>query len=247
MGSMNVRDVMTREVTTLAPGTPLREVAQVLTERRISGAPVVDSTDILIGVISEGDLLAREQGRAGHRDRGRMFDLFGPTDRTDRRRLAAETAVQAMSAPPVTIQASSSLREAAAIMVDRAINRLPVMDGGRLVGIVTRSDLVRGYLRSDDDTRGVIRNEILRDTMWIDPNDLRVEVRDGHVRLSGTVDRRSTATIIEKLSGLVDGVDRVESFLTWELDDTRLPPGPSDDESGAASLLAREHPRPMHG
>ena len=134
------------------------------------------------------------------------------TTAADRRR-AAQTAVQAMSAPPVTIDADRPVREAAAVMIDRAINRLPVMSDGRLVGIVTRADLVRAYLRRDDETLRTIRDDVLHDTMWIDPDDLQVEVRDGHVRLAGIVDRRSTATIVAKLIGLVEGVDHVESRL----------------------------------
>jgi CBS domain-containing protein len=152
-----------------------------------------------------------------------------------------------MTAPAVTIDADRPLREAAAVMIDRGINRLPVKSGGRLVGIVTRADLVRAYLRRDDETLRTIRDEVLRDTMWIDPNDLQVEVRDGHVRISGTVDRRSTATIVAKLIGLVEGVDHVESHLSWDFDDTGIGPSAPDAEPGAASLLARERPRPLHG
>ena len=133
------------------------------------------------------------------------------------------------------------------MMIDHAINRLPVMSGGRLVGIVTRADLVRAYLRRDDDTLRVIRESVLRNTMWIDPDDLRVEVKDGHVRLEGVVDRRSTATIVARLIGLVEGVDHVESRLTWDFDDTGIAPSTPDAEPGAASLVARERPRSLHG
>lgn len=238
---------MTHEVITVTPATPLHDVAQLMAERGISGVPVVNATGTPIGIISEADFLAKERGRAGSAFK-RAFDFFGRRiDRTDRRRLAAQTAVQAMSAPCVTIEAGRTLRETAALMVDRSINRLPVMSDGRLVGIVTRADLVRAYLRRDGDTRRAIREEILRDTMWMDPDDLQVDVREGHVRLAGAVDRRSTATIIGKLVALVDGVDHLESCLTWELDDTRLSPGPAEREPGAASLVARDHPRPMHG
>ena len=152
-----------------------------------------------------------------------------------------------MSAPPVTIDDDRAVREAAALMIDRAINRLPVMSAGRLVGIVTRADLVRAYLRRDDETLRTIREEVLRDTMWIDPDDLQVEVKDGHVRIAGTVDRRSTATILEKLIGLVDGVDRAHNDLRWRFDDTKLAPPAGDPEPGAASLIARERPRSLHG
>ena len=238
---------MTPDVVTVGPSTPLREVAQVVSEHGISGVPVVDASGELVGVISEGDFLVKERGRPT-RPQSALDKLFGGrTGEVVDRRLTAQTAGQAMSAPPVTIDADRSIREAAAMMIDRAINRLPVTSAGRLVGIVTRADLVRAYLRRDDDTLRVIRESVLRNTMWIDPDDLRVEVKDGHVRLEGVVDRRSTATILVKLIGLVEGVDRVNSDLRWDFDDTHLAPAPGDREPGAASLAARERPGSLHG
>lgn len=247
MGQMNVRDVMTPDVITVGPTMSLGDVARVLTDHGISGVPVVDQTGELIGVISEADFLMKERGRPARPQSG--FDRFLGlrTDATEDRRLTAQTAAQAMSAPPVTIESDRSDREAAAIMVDRGINRLPVMSAGRMVGIVTRADLVRAYLRRDDETLETIRDRVLRKVMSIDPDDLQVAVKDGHVHLEGTVDRRSTATIIERLMGLVDGVDRVHNDLHWDFDDTTLAPPADDPEPGAASLLARDHPRSLHG
>lgn len=244
---MEVRDVMTRDVISVPPSLPLKDVARLLSEHRISGVPVVDTAGEIIGVVSEGDILMKQRGRPVSR-RGPLDCLFGERlDRAGLRRRAAHTASQAMSSPAISIGADRSLREAAALMVDRAINRLPVMSDGRLVGIVTRADLVRAYLRQDDETLQVIRDQVIRHTMWLDPDDIRIEVRDGHVRLAGTVDRRSTATILEKLIGLVDGVDHIENFLTWEFDDRALPAGEAEPEPGASSLTARERPRPLHG
>lgn len=236
---------MSPTVVTVGPSTPLGETARLMSEHGISGAPVVDPSGELIGVISEGDFLLKERGRPARSD-GALDRLLGRRANATDRRLSAQTAGQAMSAPPVTIDPDRTLREAAGLMIDRAINRLPVVSAGRLVGIVTRADLVRAYLRRDDATLQTIRGEVLRNTMWIDPDDLRVEVTDGHVSLEGTVDRRSTATIIEKLVGLIDGVDRVHNDLRWDLDDTRLAPPSGDPEPGAASLAAREHPRSLH-
>jgi CBS domain-containing protein len=245
MGAMTVRDAMTAEVCTVAPGMSLHDVARLLVERGISGAPVVDAYGELIGVISEGDFLVKERG-LGRRPANVLDRLLGRADEVDVRRLSAQTAVQAMSTPAVTIGPDDTLREAAALMLDRAVNRLPVVSDGRLVGILTRADLVRAYIRRDDETLQTIRDEVLHDTMWMSPDDLEVDVTDGLVRLAGTVDRRSTATILVKLIGLVDGADRVESHLTWDLDDTRLGPPPGEAEPGAASLLAREAPQSLH-
>ena len=205
----------------------------------------------LIGVISEGD--SPEGTWPARTTPVRLIaSSVAATTTAEDRRLTAQTAGQAMSAPPVTIDADRPIREAAAVMIDRAINRLPVMSSGRLVGIVTRADLVRAYLRRDDETLRTIRDEVLHDTMWIDPDDLQVEVKDGHVRLEGVVDRRSTATILEKLIGLVDGVDRVDSHLRWRLRrhqarSTRRRPGAGRGITGrarASPVTARLMPRP---
>jgi CBS domain-containing protein len=131
-------------------------------------------------------------------------------------------------------------------MVERHVNRLPVVDDDRLVGIVTRADLVGAFVRPDEELATVIADEVIRDTMWIEPAQVAVAVSEGVVTLSGTLDRRSTAEILAKLAAQVDGVVRVEaSDLAWELDDRGMPAAPERDvpETTAASLLAREHPR----
>jgi len=85
--------------------------------------------------------------------------------------------------------------------VDRGDDRLPETDNGRLVGIVTRAEFVRAYLRRDDEILRTIREDVIQRTMWLDPDDLRVKVRERMVGIAGTVGRRSTATIFEKLIG----------------------------------------------
>ena len=243
---MKVRDVMTTDVVTVTPTTPLREVARLLSERRVSGAPVVDEQGSCIGVISEGDLLFKEIGQP--EPRTPLEWVFGSRDTAEAiRRRGARTAGEAMSAPPITIEPDMPLRVAAERMVNDGVNRLPVVENGRLVGIVTRADLVRAYLRLDREIEHTVREDILRNTMWLDPDAFEVESKEGVVRIAGTVDRRSTARIITKLVGLVDGVASVRSELRWELDDLELEPsGPTEREPGAASLTARERPPALH-
>lgn len=243
---MKVRDVMTSDPIVVPPETPLRDVARILAERRISGLPVCEG-DRCIGIVSEEDLLPKQAGRVltGHSLLGM---ILGESEAPEAwRRRSATTARQAMSAPPITIGLDASVREAAALMVRRDVNRLPVVDGDRLVGIVTRADLVRAYLSLDEEIDRTIREEVLRRTMWLDPGEFKIDVREGAVTIAGRVDRRSTATIIEKLIGLVDGVSQVHSRLEWELDDRTLPPAADvDREPAAASITAREHPQPLH-
>jgi len=127
------------------------------------------------------------------------------------------------------------------------VNRLPVIEDGRLVGIVSRADLVRAYLRLDDEIVRLVREEVLRRTMWLDPADFEITATDGIVRISGSVDSRSTAGIVARLIGVVDGVARVESDLTWEIDDIGLKPaGETEHEPGSASVATRERPPPLH-
>jgi len=236
---------MTSEVVSVAPATRLKDLAQLLSERRISGVPVVDE-GTLIGVVSEADVLAKEVGRPLSR-RMPLDWIFGERPSPwEQRRRAATTVAQAMTTPAITVDADRPLREAAALMVDRGVNRLPVIEAGRLVGIVTRADLVRAYLRRDEQILRTVRDDVIGHTMWLDPNELRVEVREGMVRLAGTVDRRSTATILEKIIRLVEGVDGVANDLTWEFDDRKVTPT-EDREPGAASLTARNRPRALHG
>jgi hypothetical protein len=205
----------------------------------------VDETGACIGVVSEGDLLAKVSQPMSRRP---LDWIFGERrDPAEARRRAATTAAEAMSSPAVTIDGDRPLRGAAALMVDRDVNRLPVVADGKLVGIVSRADLVRAYLRLDDEILAAVRDDVLRRTMWLDPSDFDVSVRDGAVRVTGQVDRRSTARIIERLIGLVDGVMHVESGIGWDSDDSHLEPtAETESEPGAASLTSRERPQPLH-
>jgi CBS domain-containing protein len=245
---MKVRDVMTREVVSVAPSARLKDLAALLVEHRISGLPVVDDDGAVVGVVSEADLLVRQLGNVSSRHGPLSWLLDDRPDASELRRRAATTVAQAMTSPATTVDADRPLREAAALMVERGINRLPVTEGGQLVGIITRADFVRAYLQRDQEILHAIRDNVIRRTMWLDPDDLNVEVREGIVRIAGRVDRRSAATILEKLIGVVDGVVDVDSYLTWEIDDTVFEPvTESEPEPGAASLLTRERPRQMHG
>ena len=245
---MKVGDVMTGAVVSVPPSMPLRDLARLLSERGISGVPVVNERGDVVGVVSETDLVAKH-GSTPLSRRTPLDWLFGePPDAWQQRVRVATTVEQAMTAPPITVNVDRPVHEAVALMLGRGVNRLPVMEAGRLIGIVTRADLVRAYVRQDDEILRTVRENVIEHTMWLDPDELTIEVREGLVRIAGTVDRRSTATILEKLIRLVDGVDGVANYLTWEFDDSSIQPGRTDDpEPGAASLTARERPRALHG
>lgn len=202
---MKVRDVMTAKVVTASADTPLREIAETLARHRISGLPVTDSEQRVLGVVSEADLLRLA---AGERD---------PRAGTE------ATAGAAMSAPAFVIQPERSVAEAARLMSEHGVNRLPVVDAeGRLVGIVTRADIVRAFARSDAEIERELREEVVVDTLWIDPADVWVDVRDGVVRLAGEVETKADAELIEYFSSRVPGVVSVRSTLRWRKEKARL-------------------------
>jgi CBS domain-containing protein len=222
---LTVRDVMTRPVRTVGPDTPLKDVARLLIEGGVSGAPVVDADGNVLGVVSEADFLVKEQGAQAVHHR-RFASLLGETESTRAQldKLAARTAGEAMTQPAVTIPPSKAIHDAATLMTERRINRLPVVEGGRLVGIVTRADLVRAYLRTDDELERVIREDVLLRILWLDPAAFTVEVRNGVATVSGSVERRSTAGIVEETIKLVPGIVDARVDLSWTLDDRDLVP-----------------------
>jgi CBS domain-containing protein len=214
---MKISDVMTKDVISVTPETPLKEVARLLVEKRVSGLPVV-SDGTVVGVVSEGDLLFKERGPSERK--GMLSWLLDPHGIEAQLKLDATTVADAMTMPPVTIESRRPLPVAAALMLERGVNRLPVVDTGKLVGIVTRADLVRAFARDDVQIKREIEDEILRRGMWLDdPDEIQVSIADGEVRLDGEVDRRTEAEVAEALVGRVTGVVAVDSHITWREDD----------------------------
>ena len=209
---------MCRDVVTVRPSASLKDVARLLLERRISGVPVVSNDDRVLGVVSEGDIVFKERGVADAN--GHVYAwLFGADDEAALKREAA-TAAEAMTIPPVTIEPQRTIAEAAELMVKRSVNRLPVVSGGKLVGIVTRADLVRAFVRTDEELEREIREDVLRRTLWIDARDLRISVRNGHVVLDGVLERRTEVDLVSAYVARVPGVVAVDcSRLGWRDDD----------------------------
>lgn len=211
---MRIKDLMTTNVLTVRVTTQLKDAARLLAEHRISGLPVVDDDGRVLGVLSEGDILYKETGM---KDRPGFFErlLSGPATGFELK-LAARTVGEAMSAPAVTIGPTRPVTVAATTMIDEGVNRLPVVDDeGRLVGIVTRADLVRAFVRSDAEIEHEIREDVIRQKLWLEPDAFHVEVVGGEARLSGEVETRTDAEMIPTLVQRVPGVVAVLSKLRW--------------------------------
>jgi CBS domain-containing protein len=209
---MKVEDVMTRTVTTVMLETPLKAVAAKLLGLGISGAPVCDRDGRVLGVVSESDVVFKELGPAPRR---RAF--FAQVEHESKKR--ARTAGEAMTSPAVVIGPRRPVGEAARKMLDRGVNRLPVVDKGRLVGIVTRADLVRAFVRPDSELEHELVDDVMTRTLWIDAARVDVEVDMGEVRLTGEVDTRTDAEVVAEHAARIPGVVRVESDLRWSVDD----------------------------
>ncbi len=214
---MNVSQIMTTKVVSVDRQTSLKEVARLLTIHRVAGLPVLGADGKVVGVVSEGDILWKETGLAPESD-NLIARLLNVADHDDDK-LEARTAGEAMSTPAITIAPNATVAQAARSMIDQRVNRLPVVNEGRLVGIIARSDLVRAFTRSDQEIEREIADDVLLRTLWIDPDTLSVAVAEGEVTLAGTVDNRSSAEIVETYVRRIPGVVSVSSKLVWGIDD----------------------------
>jgi CBS domain-containing protein len=216
MNTRTVGSVMTRNVVTARPDTSFKDLVTTLADEGVSALPVVDDEGHVIGIVSEGDLLHR-------------LDLppDNPHSRLLHRRASAalagplgDVAAGLMTRPVVTVTSSAPVGAAARLMERHGVKRLPVVDGARLVGIVSRRDLLSTYLRADDDIRAEIRGDVLERVLLTDPDAVEVAVDEGIVTLTGTVGRRSTVEIAGRLARAVSGVVDVVILLDWRYDDT---------------------------
>jgi CBS domain-containing protein len=216
---MKVADLMTRDVVTVEPDTSVKAIAETLAARRISGLPVCEADGTVIGVVSEGDLLVRSQERPEERG-GLLGWLLDAPSAEEVAKAGALTAREAMSTPPITIDAQRPAAAAAHEMIERGVNRLVVVDrNGRLAGIVTRADLVRAFARSDTEIEREIRDDVLRRTIWADPGSVEVSVHDGEVELHGELESKSEVELLGTFVTRVPGVVSVRSDVGYRFDD----------------------------
>ncbi|WP_089107400.1 CBS domain-containing protein [Streptomyces hyaluromycini] len=220
-----VGSVMTTDVVHAAYGTPFKEVARLLADHRISGLPVIDDDDKVIGVVSETDLMVRQAAApdpCGERPRTPLGQLTRGA-RKQAAKAQARTAGELMSDPPVTVHAEDTIVEAARTMAARHVERLPVLDEeDRLVGIVTRRDLLQVFLRPDDEIRDEVIEEVLVRALWMPPRSIEVAVAEGVVTLTGHMERRTETEIAVSMTRQTDGVVDVVDKLTYRQDDARI-------------------------
>jgi CBS domain-containing protein len=212
-----VKDLMTTQVVTVGPATPFKEIVARLAEHRVSALPVVDDDGLVLGVVSEADLLLKEEFPDPDQD----IPLFWTKRRRlERDRAAATTAGDLMSVALVSIAPDATVPEAARRMHAAGVKRLPVLDeGGQLVGIVSRADLLKVFNRPDKAIRREIMDEVIVGEFMMAPSRFFIHVDDGVVVLQGRVERRSLLPFVLRAVQGVEGVVRVENRLSSDIDD----------------------------
>ncbi|MFJ7175958.1 CBS domain-containing protein [Streptomyces massasporeus] len=242
MKHSKVGALMTSDVVRAEYGTPFKEVARLLAEHRISGLPVVDDDEKVLGVISETDLMARQADASGPPEPHRGFHWLGWTrgSRARRARARARTAGRLMSSPAITVHSDATVAEAARVMARHRVERLPVVDDEeRLVGIVTRRDLLQVFLRPDPEIRASVRNDVLVRALWLTPYSVDVDVHEGVVTLTGQLERRSECAMAVEMCRQTDGVVAVVDHLTHRFDDSWRQPDERAPEAITGNWLRR--------
>jgi CBS-domain-containing membrane protein len=212
---LRVADVMTRDVVSVTPETGYQKIADVLVSRRVSAVPVVDADRRVVGVVAEADLLAKLE----YADRVPRHALAVRRLRADWARTAGDRAYDLMSTPAVTIRADATVSRAARLLDAARVKRLPVVDDdSRLVGVVSRRDLVHLYARPDDQIRASVVEDVVGG-LGLPPGTIDVQVRAGVVTLRGAVDRHATTMVLVSFTQATPGVVDVVDELTYTMDD----------------------------
>jgi CBS domain-containing protein len=216
---MRAIDVMARHVVTATPEMTVPEIAKLMINNRISGLPILDGDRQLVGIVTEGDLLRRAETRT-ERQRSSWSEWFSPNSR-----LAAEyiksharRVADVMSRDVVSVTELASLGEIADLMETKRIKRVPILHDGKLVGIVSRADLLRvlasgGGNLPDDDRDGSIRSRLLADLRkqrWANCSESDIVVSDGVVHFWGVVGSEEERKALRIAAENTPGVRGVE-------------------------------------
>jgi len=214
-----VADVMTARVHVAGPLTPFKLLVRLIQENRVSAIPIVDPNGIPVGIVSETDLLLKERR---HEFETEPDLLHLRRRQRERAKADGQVASDLMTTPPITVTSTTDLKLAARLMQVRNVRRLIVVDErGRIAGVVSRSDLLQVFLRTDEELRNEIVERLIPALMLSAEQAVGVDVRYNVVTLTGEVDRRSDAEILARMTRELDGVVEVVSQLTYKWDDSR--------------------------
>ncbi|WP_328965014.1 CBS domain-containing protein [Streptomyces virginiae] len=199
-----VSDVMTHTAVAIGREASYKEIVELMDEWKVSAVPVLEGEGRVVGVVSEADLLPKEEFR---QDDPRLPDQLEEASKA-----GGVLAEELMSSPAVTVHPDATLAEAAQIMARKRVKRLPVVNGvGMLEGVVSRSDLLKVFLRTDEEIEEEIRDAVLAELA--PPVDLQASVKDGVVTLRGSLRNRALVPLVARAIRAVEGVVDVRMEL----------------------------------
>jgi CBS domain-containing protein len=214
--SLTVGGVMTKDVHTVRSDTAFKFIVELLALHQISAVPVVADDGQAIGLVSETDLLRRQENDEVE-ERHSAF-----TGREARRRMhkaVALTAADLMTTPVYSVTPGESLSSAARELARRGVRRLLVVDEGKLVGVVSRRDLLSVFRRSDEDIQREVLHDVLMRTLWAAPEAVGVRVEEGVVTMVGRLERKCEVEIAGRLVAKMPGVVEVHNRLDYVWND----------------------------
>jgi len=215
--SARVKDVMTTRVVAVRRNAGFKDIVALLGEYRVSAFPVLDGDGIVLGVVSEADLLSKEALVAATGALvARLGQVNGPAHHDDFAKAAAVTAGELMTSPPIVVTPYELVANAARLMYHGRVKQLPVVgERGELVGIVSRSDVLSVYSRPDGEIRGEIVENVILNGLFADPDRFVVTVSSGIVTLEGLPETTARGREIVAESWHVEGVVSVRDRLTY--------------------------------
>lgn len=218
---MKVDQIMTREVIAVAPDAPIEEAARLLVENGISGLPVVDANGTVVGILSDGDLIVRQKPRE-RLPWWRFFFAEGEELARQYQKSMGTTVAEVMTRSVICVTPDLSIESAAALLDEHRIRRLPVVAAGKLVGIVSRGDLVRALAAAAPIAAGTPPSDAqlvremrarLRDEPWVSSRGLLVEAKDGVLSLWGLVTTDAEKSALETMARSIPGSKGIDSHL----------------------------------
>jgi CBS domain-containing protein len=215
-----VEKVMTRTVAVVGPRSPFKAIVEVMADNRVSAVPVMDDDGALVGIVTEEDLLLKEGRFQDH-----VSPLAGPRRRREGHKAEGLFAGELMTSPVITVSPNATLAEAARRMHERGVKRLPVIDAeGRLVGIVSRADLLRVFVRPDPFLEKEVHEDVIARHFPEASGALSATVHEGVLHLTGTMERGSQLDLLLALLAGVDGLVGIENEVSVRIDDRKPSP-----------------------
>jgi CBS-domain-containing membrane protein len=214
---MKLQNLMTTDVLTIGPDASLKEAARRMIEAGVSGLPVTDDDANLVGIITEADFVKTEADRRKKRRAGLLRLLTDRSEDWSEERLVRDV----MTEDVLTLEAGTDHAEAARLMKSARIKRIPVVEEGRLVGLVSRTDMLKAFARTDQEILDEIENHVMREILWVDPRKVTAGCTDGNVKLSGQLETKTDASLLVELTKRLDGVVSVSDHLSFEVDNTK--------------------------